>query len=101
MAKEEKQLQNACEHYLTLKKHFFWKNNSGALPTKAGGFIRFGAVGSPDICVVKDGFFIGLEIKTSKGKQSEGQKEFEKKLKDAGGEYYVVRSLEKLKEIGL
>lgn len=101
MPKEEKQIQNSVEHYLTLKKYFFWKNNSGALPTASGGFIRFGAVGSPDICLVKDGFFIGLEIKTSKGKQSDGQKQFEKKLKEAGGEYYIVKSLDDLKEIGL
>lgn len=101
MAKEEKQIQNAIEHYLTLKKHFFWKNNSGALPTKSGGFIRFGAVGSPDICLVKDGFFIGLEVKTKTGKQSDGQKDFEKRLKEAGGEYYIVKSIDDCKEVGL
>ncbi len=101
MAKEEKQIQNAIEHYLTLKKHFFWKNNTGAMKTEYGGFIRFGAVGSPDICLVKDGFFIGIEVKTSKGKQSEGQKDFEKRLKEAGGEYYIIRSVDQLKEIGL
>ncbi len=101
MAKPEKQIQNAVEHYLTLKRHFFWKNNTGAMKTQSGGFIRFGAVGSPDICLVKDGFFIGLEIKQAKGKQSEGQKEFEIKLKEAGGEYYIIRSLDDLKEVGL
>ena len=98
---EEKQLQNAVEQYLALKKHFYWKNNSGALPTASGGFIRFGTVGSPDICVVKDGFFIGLEIKAMKGKQSPAQKDFEKRLKEAGGEYYIVKSLDEMKEIGL
>lgn len=101
MAKEEKNIQNAIEKYLTLKKHFFWKNNTGAMKTEYGGFIRFGAVGSPDICVVKDGFFIGLEVKTLKGKQSPAQKDFETRLKEAGAEYYIVKSIDDVIEIGL
>jgi len=100
VAKEEKQIQNTIEKYLTLKKHFYWKNNTGAFK-RDNHFYRFGAVGSPDICVVKDGFFIGLEVKTKTGKQSEGQKDFEKRLKEAGGEYYVIKSLEDVKNIGL
>ena len=99
MAKEEKQIQNAVEQYLSLKKVFYWKNNSGALPTASGGFIRFGAVGSPDICVIKDGQFIGIEIKTPKGKQSDTQKEFQGRLELAGGKYYIVRSLEEVTKI--
>lgn len=94
MAKEEKTIQNAVEQYLSLKKIFYWKNNSGALPTASGGFIRFGAVGSPDICVVHDGTFIGLEIKTAKGKQSDNQKDFQARLEKAGGFYYLIRSVD-------
>lgn len=101
MPKIEKQIQNAVEQYLTIKKYFFWKNNTGAMKTEYGGFIRFGAIGSPDICLVKDGFFIGLEIKAPKGRQSEGQILFQKRLKEAGGEYYIIRSIDDLKNIGL
>ncbi len=99
MAKEEKTIQNAVEQYLTLKKVFYWKNNSGALPTASGGFIRFGAVGSPDICVVKDGQFIGLEIKIPKGKQSDNQKIFQGNLQKAGGKYYIIRSVDEMMKL--
>lgn len=98
---EEKLLQDACMRYLALKKHCFWRNNSGALKTEYGSFVRFGAVGSPDIFVVKDGFIIGLEIKSKVGKQSPAQKEFERAIKEAGGEYRIIKSLDDLKEIGL
>lgn len=95
----EKQLQNTIERYLILHRVFFWKNNTGALRTE-NRFIRFGAVGSPDICVIKEGKFIGLEVKTEKGKQSDMQKEFEMNLKEAGGEYFIVQSLEDLQALG-
>ncbi len=97
----ESDIQRTIIEYLKLKRHFFWRNNSGALKTDKGGFIRFGAVGSPDICVIKDGFFIGLEVKKKGTKQSPAQLEWEKACKAAGAEYYVVRTLEDVQEIGL
>lgn len=101
MPKVEKQIQNSIEHYLKVKRVFFWKNNTGALKTDHGGFIRFGAVGSPDICVVHDGKFYGLEVKQPSGKQSPGQIEFEKGLVAAGGLYYIVTSIDDVQRIGL
>lgn len=97
----ESDIQKTIIDYLKIKRHFFWRNNSGAYKTENGGFVRFGEAGSPDICIVKDGFFIGLEVKASKGKQSPNQIEWEKAIKAAGGEYYVVRSLDEVIEIGL
>lgn len=97
----EKDIQRTILDYLAIRKYFFWRNNSGALKTEKGGFIRFGALGSPDICLVKDGFFIGLEVKQKGTKQSPAQKDWEKKCKEAGGEYWVVRSLEDVRELGL
>ena len=69
-------------------KRFFYKANVHAKK------------GIPDIIVIKDGFFIGLEIK-DKEKQSDGQKEFEKLVKQNGGEYHIIKSVDQLKEIGL
>lgn len=57
--------------------------------------------GIPDIILIKDGWFVGLEVKTKTGKQSPDQKAFEKNVHDAGGEYYVVRTIEDLQEVGL
>ena len=69
-------------------KQFYYKTNIHAKK------------GIPDIIVILNGDFIGLEIK-DKAKQSKEQKEFEKMVKDNGGEYYVIKSVDQLKEIGL
>jgi hypothetical protein len=57
-------------------------------------FYRFGALGSPDIICVIEGQFVGIEVKAPKGKQSEHQKEFRKKLEAAGGKYLLTYSLD-------
>lgn len=100
----ESDIQRTIIDYLKKKKHFFWRNNSGAMVSEYKGrrsFVRFGAPGSPDICIVKDGYFIGLEVKQKGGKQTPDQKAWEQNCKAAGGEYYVVRSLDEVIEVGL
>ena len=57
--------------------------------------------GLPDIIVIAGGLFFGLEVKKSDGRQSPDQKAFEKWVKDHGGRYHVVRSVEDVKAIGL
>lgn len=95
-------VQNAVIEYLTYKRYFFWRNNTGALKTEYGGFVRFGTVGSPDIFVVRGGEIIGLEIKAPKGgKQSDAQKAFEEGFTRAGGRYYLVTSVDQLQALGL
>lgn len=104
MAKET-EIQRAICDYLAFKKHFFWRNNNTPVYDPVGKKFRampkYTMRGRPDIEVIKDGFYIGLEVKREKTKQSDAQKEFELGVKKSGGEYYVVRSLEDLKEIGL
>ncbi len=99
------ELVNAVAEYLTygqkMKKYCYWRNNSGALKTATGGFVRFGTPGSPDFIVVKDGYFIGLEVKAGSGRLSEAQKAFRDMIKQNGGEYYEIRAVTGLKEIGL
>src|SRR5690606_35669338 len=97
-------IQTAICDYLAFQKHFFWRQN--VIPAmNANGTMRrlpkYVKTGVPDIIVVKDGFFIGLEVKRKGGVQSANQKEFEKGIKEAGGEYYVVRSIDDVKNIGL
>ena len=58
---------------------------------------RFTTNGVPDIIAVIDGRFIGLEFKTYRGKQSEDQKIFQKRLEAAGGLYFIIRSVADLK----
>lgn len=61
----------------------------------------FSKNGVPDIIVVRDGVFIGLEVKTPTGRQSEAQATFQKELEDAGGQYHIVCSIEDVQALGL
>lgn len=100
----EKDIQSAICDYLAIKNHFFWRQNVIPAMTPGGSMRRlpkYVKKGVPDIIVIKDGFFIGLEVKRKGGQQSDSQKEFEKGLKEAGGEYYVVRSIDDVINIGL
>ena len=92
------------------KKLMFIRNNSGAFPIADGKnkrrYIRFGDKGSPDFLVWMpecdpEGLYatwtvrcIALEAKSDTGKQSKGQKEWQKDFEAIGGEYYIVRCLE-------
>lgn len=97
----EKETQRAVLQYLTMKGHFHWRNNSGAMKTESGGFYFFGTVGSPDIFILYKGILYGLEIKSTGGKQSTGQIEFEKKMLKHGGVYKVCFSLDDVLALGL
>lgn len=74
----------------------FWRNNTGATRTETGGFIRFGALGSPDILGVlaPSGRLIAIEVKTPTGKLSEHQEVWLTEAKELGALAGVVRSLE-------
>lgn len=104
---KETDIQTAILRYLSYKKDiFFYRcNNIPPVNKFADGRMTFrkmpfGSInGVPDIVVIKDGKYIGLEVKTKKGRQSKYQKEFQEKLEKAGGLYYIVRSLEDAKNI--
>ena len=95
------ELVKACEQYLTMKGVFHYRNNSGALKTVNGGFMRFGAVGSPDIICVVKGIYVGLECKMGSGRLSEAQVAFKERLQAVGGQYWIIRDLQDLIDIGL
>jgi len=63
------------------------------------GWVNNAKKGSPDIVLCKNGLWIGLEIKTLIGKQSPEQEQAEKDIRDAGGLYFIVRSVEDLEQI--
>lgn len=92
----ETQLVKACLEQLHARKLFAFRMNTGAFKTELGHFVRFGAKGAPDIILVRQGRFIGIECKVGKGKQSPGQKEFQDNLEDAGGLYWLVYSIDEL-----
>ena len=93
---KESDLVKSCLEYLTLKRIFHHRNNTGAFSTSTGGFYRFGAVGSSDIISVVDGRYIAIECKVKKNPQSPAQKQFQQELEQAGGKYLLVYSLDEL-----
>ena len=103
----ETDIQSSICEYLAIKQNqgklMFWRQStSGAI--QAGHFVRkskYARNGVPDIIVIKDGWFIGLEVKTPTGRQSKAQKEMEADIKKNGGEYYLVTSIEDLQTNGL
>ena len=98
-------VQYAICDYLALKNYFFWRvNNIPVFDSQRGGFRRlpkYGKAGIPDIIVIVGGIFIGLEVKNERGKQSSAQLQFQLDCTKAGGRYYVVRSLQDVRSIGL
>lgn len=100
---KEKEIQLAICDYLSLKKHFFWRQNT--MPVfdhgKFYAMPKYSKNGVPDIILVKDGIFYGLEVKRPKGKPSDKQIEFKEGLEKAGGKYFVVTSLQDVIDIGL
>ena len=94
MSKHENSVTKQIIEYLTLRGFFVWRNNSG-MRNK----IRFGIKGSPDIIgITPKGRFIGVEVKSPTGKQSEDQKAFERQINDRHGVYILCVTLEEMIE---
>lgn len=120
MAVLEKDIQKMIISYLQTRRMLFNRINNGKFVIKEKRTDKYGrnrnsqrAVqcntinGIPDIEVFASILVdespilqipIYLEVKTKTGRQSNYQKIFEKRIKDAGGYYYVVRSIEDVKE---
>jgi len=102
-ATENQILNSVCE-YLTLHKYFFWRNNNVAIYDKSRGVFRrmpkYAKKGVADIIMIDKGICYGLEIKKDKGIQSKEQKKFENDFINAGGKYYVIRSIDDVVSLG-
>ena len=123
----EKEIQGLIMKYLSSRKDiYFWRQNSGSFVQRAktilttllnslgidphikarvqGGFHtgigRYDCTsekGLPDIIVIYKGRFVGFEVKNGSGRQRQTQLRAEAKIKQAGGFYFVVRSVEDVK----
>lgn len=104
---KETDIQRQICEYLTLKKHFFFRVNNVPISIMQGNkrvfrsLPKYARHGVPDILLVKDGQFIGIEVKADKGVQSEHQKQFCADVLAAGGWYFIARSLEDVIAQGL
>lgn len=72
----------------------FWNNPTGTLPTSHTTHIKFGLVGSPDVLGCYRGRFVGIEVKTATGRQSDHQKTFQRVFERSGGIYILARSVQ-------
>jgi len=73
--------------------------NSGILPLAKGGYARGAIEGYPDIVLLYNGKFYGIEVKSSTGRQSNDQKRMQQWITEAGGIYILTRSLQDIKQI--
>lgn len=99
----ERQIQRGVLDYLELlsrkKPIYYFRSAAGMVKTDQGRVFKTGKPGTPDISVCFDGMFIGLEIKTTIGRQSTLQKKAQEQIEAAGGKYYIIRCLEDIWKI--
>ena len=101
LKQKESAIQKECLNLLQILENqgriYFIRCNvfSGKIKRSNGsdGFIRQAKAGAPDIIVCFDGKFIGFEIKTESGKQSDLQKAAQLKIEKSGGKYFIIRSV--------
>jgi hypothetical protein len=94
-------LQTATLKKLTEAGLFCWRQNNQStydpkMNSGRGGYrSHAGLKGVPDIiCILQpNGTFCGIEIKAGKDKVSPDQKLFERRAKNNGAKYYVIKTL--------
>ncbi|MGY3406121.1 hypothetical protein ACVWZV_002234 [Bradyrhizobium sp. GM5.1] len=101
----EIEIQAAICDYLAFRKVFFWRSNNTPIYDRTRNAFRrmpkYALHGIPDIIVIRDGRFIGIEVKRANGTLSEHQVEFERSCLLAGGQYLVARSIDDVIAFGL
>lgn len=97
---KESEIQNAICEYLSLKRYFFWRQNTAPTVQSINGqaqyrrMSKYALRGVPDIIVVHDGKVIFIEVKRPKGKLSEFQEDFQKRCIEEKVDYHIVYSLD-------
>lgn len=96
----ERAIQQAIMNYLQVLENqgklYFLRTQSGSIRTQEGRYFKTGKKGAPDLIVCFQGHFIGLEVKTPTGKQTNVQKAAQSVIEQSGGKYYIVRSIEEV-----
>lgn len=83
-------IQTHILQYLNIKNIFHYRNNNTSVPGRSFN----GMYGAPDIIAVIKGKYVGIEVKSKRGKQSPHQKLFQTKLEAAGGVYLLAYSID-------
>ena len=98
----EHDLQCAICNYLDIRRVCYWAvpNGGKRSKTESARFKKEGVKsGVPDISIVHDGMYFGLEVKkaktlTPKGRLSKNQKNMIERIETAGGDVKVVYSVQ-------
>jgi hypothetical protein len=101
LKERESSLEIAICHLLHIRKIFFYKSaNRGYFDGKRyrKDYNPYTRKGIPDITIILKGRFVGFEVKTSTGRQSPDQKQFQADLEANGGFYFIVRSVKDAEE---
>jgi len=103
----EKDLSKQISDYLTIQENagklIFFRTNSfcGAItrPDGSKGWVKNNKPGVADyFMLLPNGYYLLVELKSDKGKQSQAQKDFQDKVERLCGYYQVVKSLDVLIE---
>lgn len=86
---ESKITAEIMQYLKTLDKCFFWKEHGG----------MYGTAGIPDIICCYKGLFLAFEVKKPDGRLTKLQEKTIKDIQAAGGQAYVVRSVEEVKNV--
>lgn len=113
MAKKqsESDIQREICHYLESRNLLFWRFSPETFNAKLGIHIKHRWIpnGIADIIILHGGgtkafphpVCIGLEVKTPRGVPSAGQLLMQRRFGLANHEYYFVKSLQEVKDLGL
>lgn len=99
---ESKIQYDICQYLQKQGIYFFSCPNelAGKDPKRMRHFVAMGLrSGVSDLILLLPGRVIFMEVKTSTGRQSDNQKKFEKKVTELGFEYFLVRSVDEVREI--
>ena len=104
MKHEESKIQKAI---VTAIRYLYPKSILLAIPNEARRNVRTGAImkamgmlsGTSDLIFIHKGSVYFFEVKTDNGKQTDTQKEFEKRITKQGLKYFVVRSVDEVLNI--
>jgi hypothetical protein len=106
----ESDIQRQICEWLNSCTFFFWRSNN--IPVFGRALPKYAPKGLPDICILWEGLFIGVEVKRPAsemrepngrrvrvGELSDFQATFGAKITMNDGEYHVVHSLEEAKAV--
>lgn len=86
--------------YLENLGQLYWFHSpSGKIKTESGRYFRAGKPGVHDLTVCFKGRYIGIELKSAKGRQKQNQVDAQISIEENGGLYIIARSLEDVENI--